>query len=151
MRIGDALREVSVGTAGESTSVDTTPRQGAPDSISWAPSVERKILAVKKKAQASRPAAGSRHVAFLRGINVGKAKRISMADLKKVVEDLGYTDVATLLNSGNVVFTSPAKLRDQAAARIEAAVEKKLGVSSRVTVISGEDLAEALRTKPFPK
>lgn len=43
-------------------------------------------------------------VALLRGINVGKAKRISMAELKALFEGLGYRHVKTLLNSGNVVF-----------------------------------------------
>ena len=44
------------------------------------------------------------HVALLRGINVGKAKRVAMADLRGLMEELGYTEVRTLLNSGNVVF-----------------------------------------------
>ena len=48
----------------------------------------------------------SRQVALLRGINVGRAKRVAMADLRALVEDLGYCDVRTLLNSGNVVFTA---------------------------------------------
>ena len=46
------------------------------------------------------------HIALLRGMNVGKAKRIAMADLKAVVESLGGINVKTLLNSGNVVFTT---------------------------------------------
>ena len=45
-------------------------------------------------------------VALLRGDNVGRGKRVAMADLRAVVEGLGYRDVRTLLNSGNVVFTS---------------------------------------------
>ena len=43
-------------------------------------------------------------VALLRGINVGKAKRIQMADLKALMVSHGFTNVTTLLNSGNVVF-----------------------------------------------
>jgi hypothetical protein len=43
-------------------------------------------------------------VALLRGINVGRAKRLGMAELREVVESLGHTNVRTLLNSGNVVF-----------------------------------------------
>ena len=43
------------------------------------------------------------HVALLRGINVGKAKRIAMSDLRALCESLGYGNVKTLLNSGNVV------------------------------------------------
>ena len=38
-----------------------------------------------------------------------RAKRVAMADLRTLVEGLGYTDVRTLLNSGNVVFTSPRR------------------------------------------
>ncbi len=45
-------------------------------------------------------------VALLRGDNVGRGKRVAMADLRAVVKGLGYRDVRTLLNSGNVVFTS---------------------------------------------
>ena len=43
-------------------------------------------------------------IALLRGINVGRAKRIAMADLRTLVEELGFRNVKTLLNSGNVVF-----------------------------------------------
>ena len=43
-------------------------------------------------------------IALLRGINVGKAKRLPMADLRALLVKLDYTDVATLLNSGNSVF-----------------------------------------------
>ncbi len=43
-------------------------------------------------------------VALLRGINVGKAKRVSMENLRALLAGLGFTDVSTLLNSGNAVF-----------------------------------------------
>ena len=49
----------------------------------------------------------TRHIALLRGINVGRAKRIAMADLRELLASMGYTDVRTLLNSGNVVFSEP--------------------------------------------
>jgi uncharacterized protein (DUF1697 family) len=88
------------------------------------------------------------HVALLRGINVGKAKRISMADLKKLFESLGHTDVRTLLNSGNVVFTV-AKPSKDLAAQIESTMTKKLGVSARVTVLSAKELAETLKANPL--
>lgn len=52
-----------------------------------------------------------RAVALLRGINVGRAKRVAMAGLRALVEGLGYRDVRTPLNSGNVVFSVPAKAR----------------------------------------
>ncbi len=50
----------------------------------------------------------ARFVALVRGINVGTAKRVAMADLRALVEALGYRNAATLLNSGNVVFEGPA-------------------------------------------
>jgi uncharacterized protein (DUF1697 family) len=55
---------------------------------------------------ARRPAVG-KQVALIRGINVGRAKRVAMADLRALVESLGCSDVRTLLNSGNIVFTTP--------------------------------------------
>jgi uncharacterized protein (DUF1697 family) len=91
----------------------------------------------------------NRLVALLRGINVGRAKRISMADLKALIERLGYSDVRTLLNSGNVVFGAPAKLRDRAASRIEAAMTKELGVSARVTVLTAAELALIVAANPL--
>ena len=45
-------------------------------------------------------------IALIRGINVGKNKRLAMADLREMMADLGHTNVRTLLNSGNVVFQS---------------------------------------------
>ena len=48
----------------------------------------------------------TKQVVLIRGINVGRAKRVAMADLRSLVEDLGYKDVRTLLNSGNVIFTA---------------------------------------------
>ncbi|HEU5420497.1 MAG TPA: DUF1697 domain-containing protein, partial [Streptosporangiaceae bacterium] len=48
-----------------------------------------------------------RYAALLRGINVGGRNKVAMADLREIVESLGHTDVATYIQSGNVVFTSP--------------------------------------------
>jgi uncharacterized protein (DUF1697 family) len=90
-----------------------------------------------------------RRVALLRGINIGKAKRVAMADLRALVEGLGYTNVTTLLNSGNVVFTAPPRVRGDAAARIERAVASSLGVSSRVAVLTGPELDAVVEANPL--
>ena len=82
-----------------------------------------------------------RYVALFRGINVGKAKRIAMADLRALLDKLGYADVATLLNSGNAVFTGNAEPAATHAARIREAVQKKLGVDALVIVKSAKDVA----------
>jgi uncharacterized protein (DUF1697 family) len=79
-----------------------------------------------------------RYVALLRGINVGKAKRVAMADLRSLVEGLGCRDVRTLLNSGNVVFT--ATRGDKLARRIEKALKEKLGITARVVVLTSDEL-----------
>lgn len=90
-----------------------------------------------------------RRVALLRGINVGRAKRVAMADLRALVEDLGYREVATLLNSGNVAFTVPSGVRGSPGERIETAVADRLGVSSRVTVLTADELTAVVRKNPF--
>jgi uncharacterized protein (DUF1697 family) len=92
-----------------------------------------------------------RHVALIRGINVGKAKRVAMSDLRALVEGLGYQDVRTLLNSGNVVFTVPASDRKAPATRIEKAITARLGISARVTVLTAEELAAVVACNRFGK
>ncbi|MCC7702622.1 DUF1697 domain-containing protein [Janthinobacterium sp. GW460P] len=84
----------------------------------------------------------SQQVALLRGINVGRAKRVAMADLRKLLGDLGFAQVRTVLNSGNVVYDGGAVAPAEAAARIEEALVLKLGVAARVTVLSASQFAE---------
>lgn len=90
-----------------------------------------------------------RKIALLRGINVGRAKRVAMADLRAVVEGLGYSDVRTVLNSGNVVFSAPGETADRAAHRIEAALPGALGVASKVTALTAETLAAIVAENPL--
>jgi len=89
------------------------------------------------------------YVALLRGINVGTAKRVAMADLRDLLGALGYTEVRTLLNSGNAVFAATAAAARNAGTRIEQALVKRLGVASRVLVISGAELAEIVAANPL--
>ena len=84
------------------------------------------------------------HVALLRGINVGTAKRVAMEDLRALMSGLGYGDVRTLLNSGNVVFSANGRNGDPSR-RIGVEIEKKLGVKSRVTVLTAAELDVAVR------
>jgi uncharacterized protein (DUF1697 family) len=91
----------------------------------------------------------NRQVALIRGINVGRAKRVAMADLRALVEDLGYGDVRTLLNSGNVVFTTARAAPGDAAFRIEKALATGLGVYARVTVLRAAELAAAVVGNPL--
>jgi uncharacterized protein (DUF1697 family) len=91
----------------------------------------------------------SRQVALLRGINVGRAKRVAMADLRALVEGLGYGDVRTLLNSGNVVFTAPGAASSNAAARIEESLATRLGIPARVIVLTAGELAAIVADNPL--
>lgn len=86
----------------------------------------------------------TQQVAFLRGINVGRAKRVAMADLRKLLGDLGFAQARTVLNSGNVVFDAGKVAPADSAARIEEALVLKLGVASRVTVLSASQFAELM-------
>ena len=101
-----------------------------------------------RQPKAARPSSGA-HVALIRGINVGRAKRVAMADLRAIVEKLGYEDVRTLLNSGNVVFR--AAKGTGAAAGIERAMKAKLGVSAQVVVLGAADLAAIVKENPLAK
>ena len=90
-----------------------------------------------------------RHIALLRGINVGKAKRVAMADLRGLMEDLGFTNVRTLLNSGNAVFDAKAGTAAAHAKRLRAAIGESLGVDCEVIVKTAADLAAAIAEHPL--
>jgi len=84
----------------------------------------------------------ARFVALLRGINVGTAKRLAMADLRALLEALGHGCVRTLLNSGNAVFDAPAaSAPPKLAARIQAALAERLRLDSFVIVKSAKSVA----------
>lgn len=90
-----------------------------------------------------------RYVVLLRGINVGKAKRVAMADLRNLLGDLGYTAVKTVLNSGNAVVTGPAAEPAEQAARIEAAIDHGLGMDVRCVVLTAEHVRAIVEGHPF--
>ena len=79
-------------------------------------------------------------IALLRGVNVGKAKRVPMAELRAVLDELGYTDVETLLNSGNAVFRAARGAPAGHATRIAAGIVERLGVEVPVIVLSAATL-----------
>lgn len=90
-------------------------------------------------------------MALLRGINVGKAKRVAMADVRSLLEDLGHGDVSTLLMSGNAVFTSSQRSEKKLAEEIEAAIRERLQMDVRVFVRSAAKVRKAVDANPFPK
>jgi uncharacterized protein (DUF1697 family) len=92
---------------------------------------------------------GTSYIALVHGINVGKAKRVAMTDLRAACEELGYENVRTLLNSGNVVFRGSASAGHKIAARIEQAMDTRLGVTARVTVLTAAELTEMVAANPL--
>jgi uncharacterized protein (DUF1697 family) len=91
----------------------------------------------------------ARHIALLRGINVGKAKRVAMADLRALMESLGHTEVRTLLNSGNVVFDARSGAAASHAKTLQAALAERCGVEAEVIVKTAAVLAAAIAEHPL--
>jgi uncharacterized protein (DUF1697 family) len=91
-----------------------------------------------------------RYVALLRGINLGGRNRVAMADLRRLTEALGHTEVATYINSGNVIFTSPHTDCGALADALERAIAESLAVRPTVVVLSRADLAQVIADNPFP-
>jgi uncharacterized protein (DUF1697 family) len=89
-----------------------------------------------------------RVAALLRGINIGSNKRISMPTLREIVESLGHTDVATYLQSGNVVFTPKGK--GDHAARLSRAIAEATGHDVAVILRTGAELAKVVAANPYP-
>ncbi|HEY2561264.1 MAG TPA: DUF1697 domain-containing protein [Caldimonas sp.] len=90
----------------------------------------------------------TRFVALLRGVNVGTANRVPMAGLRALLSGLGYTEVATLLNSGNAAFSAVGGSSARHARAIAAALVEQLGVDVPVIVKSGGELAAIVAANP---
>lgn len=90
------------------------------------------------------------YVALLRGINVGGNKKVPMARLREVFEDLGLGEVKTLLNSGNAVFTS-AKSAKTLEPLLEKAILDELDQSVRCLVRDVSEVDAVIAANPFPE
>ena len=88
-------------------------------------------------------------VALLRGVNVGKAKRVPMAQWRALMETLGYSGVATLLNSGNAVFDATRGTPSRHALAIAQAIERAFGFPVPVVVKSAAELAAIAAGNPY--
>jgi uncharacterized protein (DUF1697 family) len=87
-----------------------------------------------------------RYAAFLRGVMPVNAK---MPDLKRAFEAAGFTEVTTVLSSGNVVFNARAAAEGALERKAEAAMEKALGRSFPTIVRSVAALQQLLASDPF--
>ncbi|MCZ7533734.1 MAG: DUF1697 domain-containing protein [Acidimicrobiia bacterium] len=89
-------------------------------------------------------------IAFLRGVNVGRANRMSMADLRASLADDGFVNVRTYIQSGNVVLEAdPALDRSAVAAQIGDVIKTRHGFQPVVVVLNPSELEAAISANPF--
>jgi uncharacterized protein (DUF1697 family) len=89
------------------------------------------------------------YIGLLRGINLGGHKMVAMADLREMIEALGFKDVRTLLQSGNVVFRGRAKAPAKLESQLEAALEKRLGLKVDFHVRTAEEWTAIVKANPY--
>lgn len=90
-----------------------------------------------------------KYAAFFRGLNVGGKNIVKMADLEALFSSLGFQEVKTYIQSGNVVFSSR---QDEIAlaAPITSAFETRFGFQSAIVLRSGSELSDIIHSLPFP-
>jgi len=91
------------------------------------------------------------YVALLRGINVGGHKQISMADLRDLLTRLGFADIRSLLQSGNLVFGATGRTAAQLERLLEAEAAKRLGLQTDFFVRSAKEWKGVVANNPFSK
>jgi uncharacterized protein (DUF1697 family) len=92
------------------------------------------------------------HIALLRGVNVVGKTMVAMSDLREVLEEMGFADVRSLLQSGNLVFRSERRLASVSLERmLEAATAQRLGRDSPVYIVrSPAEWRTVIDGNPFP-
>ena len=89
-----------------------------------------------------------RYLALIRGINVGGKSRVSMAELKMKLEEAGYTQVSTYINSGNVLYSSIETDLERLVKHFEHILEKHFEVTTYVSVVSVDEFRKAVEHAP---
>jgi len=91
----------------------------------------------------------TRHIALLRGINVGGHKKVPMADLRKALEAAGFEDVKTYVQSGNVALSAAQKSPGKVGRAVEKAIEEAFGFDVAVVVRSRAEIAALVEEDPL--
>jgi uncharacterized protein (DUF1697 family) len=91
----------------------------------------------------------SRHVALLRGINVGGKNMLPMKDLVGMFVAVGCEDVTTYIQSGNVVFSADAKVVEGLGSLISTQVQERFGLRVPVVLRTAAELKKVIRSNPF--
>ncbi len=90
----------------------------------------------------------NKYIVLLRGINVGGNNKVSMKELKKLLEQNGFQEVVTYINSGNIIFKSQNSDIESLKASIEALLLEAFKLKLSVMIISIEELQEAISNAP---
>lgn len=88
------------------------------------------------------------YVLLLRGINVG-GKMVKMESLKKMLEDMGFSNVKTVLNCGNVIFESEQTSLEHLRQTIEVSFEKTFGFIVQTIIRTADDIQKLVKSNPF--
>jgi len=91
----------------------------------------------------------ARYICLLRGINVGGYKTVAMADLRALLTKMGFEDVQTVLQSGNVVLSAPSKSARALESQLEAAVQKALKLEIDFHVRTADEWRKVIDANPF--
>jgi uncharacterized protein (DUF1697 family) len=91
----------------------------------------------------------SRHIAFLRGINVGGSRLVKMQALRKVFASIGFSSVETVIASGNVVFDSSESGGHPLEQKIERALRDELGFEVATFLRTVPELTAVVEKQPF--
>src|SRR3954453_6393784 len=86
----------------------------------------------------------TRHIALLRGINVGGHNKVPMAGLRRALEDAGFADVKTYVQSGNVALSAAETSPAEVGRKVERAIEDAFGFDDVVVVVRSRDEVAAL-------
>ena len=92
--------------------------------------------------------AGVQYLALLRGINVGGKNLVKMTSLRTAVEEMGFDEVATYIQSGNVLFRAPRQKREELAARIESQLSRRFGTELKVVLLTEAQLKGVIEGAP---
>jgi uncharacterized protein (DUF1697 family) len=92
----------------------------------------------------------TKYIAILRGINVGGKRKILMADLKQLFIELGFSDVSTYIQSGNVLFsTEKQEEEDQLAGKLEQSIYESFGFEVAVIIRNSYEVEKTIAGNPF--
>jgi len=90
------------------------------------------------------------YIALFRGINVGGKNKLPMKDLSQILEQQGYLQVRTYIQSGNVVFNSSQALTSTTTKTISQAIGKTFGFEPEILILQAQQLQQAIADNPFP-